>query len=56
MERSKRSASIRSLLKYFTVSKLSSESMALVLASVSLSFMSRRMPMRQSLALTVNQT
>ena len=47
---------MRSLPKYFTVSKLSSELIALVLASVSLSFISRRMGMRQSLAQTVNQT
>ncbi|MCY1301776.1 hypothetical protein D9M70_514080 [compost metagenome] len=41
--------------KYLTVSKFRSESIALVLASVSLSFIERRMAMRQSLALTVNQ-
>jgi hypothetical protein len=52
---SKRLASISSLPKYLTVSKLSSESIALVLASVSLSFIERRMEMRQSLALMVNQ-
>ena len=55
MERSKRRASIASLPKYLTVSKFSSESIALVLASVSESFISRRMAMRQSLAQTVNQ-
>ncbi len=54
IERSKRSASIFSLAKYFTVSKLSRLSTALELASVSLSFMSRRMEMRQLLALMVN--
>ena len=46
---------MRSLLKYLTVSKFSSESTALVLASVSESFISRRIEMRQSLARTVNQ-
>jgi hypothetical protein len=56
MDRSKRSASRRSLPKYLTVSKLRSESTALEWASVSDSFISRRMVMRQSLARTVNQT
>ena len=55
MERSKRWASISSLPKYFTVSKFRSESIALPFASVSLSFISRRMVMRQSLARIVNQ-
>ena len=46
---------MRSLPKYLTVSKLSSESIAFVFASVSLSFICRRMPMRQSEARMVNQ-
>ena len=53
IERSKRSASIFSFAKYFTVSKLSRLSIALELASVSLSFMSRRIEMRQFEALIV---
>jgi hypothetical protein len=55
IERSKRSASIFSLAKYLTVSKFSRLSMALLFASVSLSFMSRRIAMRQFDAFTVNQ-
>ncbi|MNH98481.1 hypothetical protein D3C73_512030 [compost metagenome] len=55
IDTSKRLASISSLPKYLTVSKFRSESIALVLASVSLSFIVRRMAMRQSLALMVNQ-
>ena len=53
IDASKRSASIFSLAKYFTVSKLSRLSIALPLASVSLSFMSRRIEMRQFEALMV---
>ena len=53
IDSSKRSASIFSLAKYFTVSKLSRLSIALPLASVSLSFMSRRIEMRQFEALMV---
>jgi hypothetical protein len=44
-----------SLPKYFTVSKLSSESTDLVLASVSEAFIDRRIEIRQSEARTVNQ-
>ena len=56
MARSKRAASIVSLPKYLTVSKLSSESIALEWASLSDSFIVRRIWMRQSDAFTVNQT
>ena len=54
MEASKRRASSSSLPKYLTVSKFERLSIALVLASVSLSFISRRMAMRRSLAANVN--
>ncbi|MNL89290.1 hypothetical protein D3C87_2195140 [compost metagenome] len=53
MALSKRLASISSLAKYFTVSKLRRLSMAFPLASVSLSFMARRIEMRQLEALMV---
>jgi len=56
METSKRAASIFSLPKYLTVSKFRRLSMALELASVSLSFISRRIPIRQLEHLIVNQT
>ena len=55
IETSKRRVSCLSLLKYFTVSKLSRLSTALVLASVSDWFISRRKAMRQRVMAKVNQ-
>ncbi len=55
IETSKRRVSCFSLLKYLTVSKFSSESTALVLASVSDWFISRRKAMRQRVMAKVNQ-
>src|SRR5215471_18504509 len=55
IERSKRRVSCASLLKYFTVSKFSRLSTALVLASVSDWFISRRIAERQRVIAKVNQ-